>query len=35
MIDFTQCGIIPGRAYNGANGNKIAVSYNGTVYMLK
>ena len=35
MIDFTQCGIIPGRAYNGANGSKIAVSYNGTVYMLK
>ena len=35
MIDFTQCRIIPGRAYNGANGSKIAVSYNGTVYMLK
>ena len=35
MIDFSQCGIIPGRAYNGANGSKIAVSYNGTVYMLK
>ena len=35
MIDFTQCRIIPGRAYNGANGSKIAVSYNGTLYMLK
>ena len=35
MIDFTQCKIVPGRAYNGANGSKIAVSYNGTVYMLK
>ena len=35
MIDFTQCKIIPGRAYNGANGSKVAVNYNGTVYMLK
>lgn len=35
MIDFTNCRIIPGRAYNGANGSKIAVSYAGEVYMLK
>jgi predicted heme/steroid binding protein len=35
MIDFTNCRIIPGRAYNGANGSKIAVSYNGEVYMIK
>jgi len=35
MIDFTQCKIVPGRAYNGANGSKIAVSYTGDVYMLK
>ena len=35
MIDFTNCRIIPGRAYNGANGNKIAVSYEGIIYMVK
>ena len=35
MIDFTNCRIIPGRAYNGANGSKIAVSYNGETYMIK
>ena len=35
MIDFTNCRILPGRAYNGANGNKIAVDYRGTAYMLK
>ena len=35
MIDFTDCRIIPGRAYNGANGSKIAVSYDGEIYMLK
>lgn len=35
MIDFTECRLIPGRAYNGANGSKIAVEYNGEVYMLK
>ena len=34
-IDFTDCGKIFGRAYNGANGKKIAVEYNGRVYMLK
>lgn len=35
MIDFTNCRVIPGRAYNGANGSKIAVDYNNEVYMLK
>lgn len=35
MIDFTDCRIVPGRAYNGANGSKIAVEYNGDIYMLK
>ena len=35
MIDFTPCKIVPAKAYNGANGSKIAISYNGTVYMLK
>ena len=35
MIDFTNCRIIPGRAYNGANGSKVAVSYNGEIFMLK
>lgn len=35
MTDFSNCRIVPGRAYNGANGNKIAVNYNGIVYMLK
>lgn len=34
MIDFTNCRVVPGRAYNGANGSKIAVEYNGEVYML-
>ena len=35
MIDFTNCRIIPGRAYNGANGSKIAVEYKDEAYMLK
>ncbi len=35
MIDFTNCRIIPGRVYNGANGSKIAVEYNDVAYMLK
>ena len=35
MTDFTNCPIVPGRAYNGANGSKIAVEYNGEIYMLK
>ena len=34
-IDFTDCKQIPGRAYNGANGKKIAVEYLGKQYMLK
>lgn len=35
MIDFTECKRIPGKAYNGANGKKIAIEYNGCNYMLK
>lgn len=35
LIDFSSCRIVPGKAYNGANGSKIAVDYAGTVYMLK
>ncbi len=34
-IDFTDCRRIFGKAYNGANGKKIAVEYNGDAYMLK
>lgn len=33
--DFTECRKIMGRAYNGANGKKIAVEYEGNQYMLK
>lgn len=35
IIDFTNCKKVLGRAYNGANGKKIAVEYNNNVYMLK
>ncbi len=35
MIDFTNCNRLSYKAYNGANGKKIAVEYNGDVYMLK
>ena len=35
MTDFTNCRIIPGRAYNGANGSKVAVDFEGEMYMLK
>lgn len=35
MIDFTDCRIVPGRAYNGANGSKIAIQYDSDIYMLK
>lgn len=35
MIDFTNCKRVFGKAYNGANGKKIAVEYDGSVYMLK
>lgn len=34
-IDFTNCKRIAGKAYNGANGKKIAVEYNGVEYMIK
>ena len=34
-IDFMPCERLPGRAYNGANGKKIAVHYDGDVWMLK
>lgn len=34
-IDFTNCKTLLGKAYNGANGKKIAVEYNGIQYMLK
>lgn len=33
--DFTNCGRVLGKAYNGANGKKIAVTYEGHQYMLK
>lgn len=35
MIDFTHCRRLPGFAYNGANGKKIAIEYEGERYMLK
>ncbi len=34
-IDFTNCPRVLDRAFNGANGKKIAVEYNGRPYMLK
>lgn len=34
-IDFTGCRRVAGKAYNGANGKKIAVEYEGRQYMLK
>lgn len=34
-IDFTECPRVQGRAYNGANGKKIAVRYEGSIWMLK
>lgn len=34
-IDFTNCPRVPGRAYNGANGKKIAVSFEDAVWILK
>lgn len=34
-IDFTNCPRLLDRAYNGANGKKIAVEYEGRPYMLK
>ena len=34
-IDFTSCPRLPGRAYNGANGKKIAVDFEGAAWILK
>ena len=34
-VDFTTCQRVAARAYNGANGKKIAVERNGSVWMLK
>lgn len=34
-VDFSECRTILGKAYNGANGKKIAVEYEGHPYMLK
>ena len=34
-IDFTACPRVAGRAYNGANGKKIAVEFEGAVWLLK
>lgn len=34
-IDFTDCPRVPMRAYSGANGKKVAVSFEGAVWLLK
>ena len=34
-IDFSACERLQGRAYNGANGKKIAVRYDDDVWLLK
>lgn len=34
-IDFTNCRRLLGKAYNGANGKKIAIEFEGKQYMLK
>lgn len=34
-IDFTGCRRVMGKVYNGVNGKKIAVEYEGRQYMLK
>lgn len=34
-IDFTACNRIAGKAYNGANGKKVAVDYHGEAWILK
>lgn len=31
-IDFTNCKRIIGKAYNGANGKKIAIEYDGVIF---
>ena len=35
IVDFTSCRRLPGKAYNGANGKKIAIQYGNAPYMLK
>lgn len=35
MTDFTNCPVNRFRAYGGANGNKINITYQGHSYMLK
>lgn len=35
MIDFTECDILKDYTYEGANGKKIAIKYDGDIYMLK
>lgn len=34
-IDFTNCRIVPTKAFGGANGKKISIEYDGELYMLK
>jgi len=34
-LDFSTCPRVPGRAYNGANGKKIAVQFEGATWLLK
>jgi len=34
-LDFSNCPRVPGRAYNGANGKKIAVQFEGATWLLK
>lgn len=34
-VDFTSCPRVSGRAYNGANGKKLAVSFEDAVWLLK
>ena len=35
IVDFTNCKIVPKKAFGGANGKKISIEYNGDLYMLK
>ena len=34
-IDFTDCLRVPTRAYSGANGKKVAISFENAVWLLK
>lgn len=34
-VNFTNCKIVPTKAFGGANGKKISIEYNGELYMLK